>query len=132
MLCQFIQRPCPCELGTYWEQAPILIAKNASFSPRTEVLGEAIKLFEAGAAAATTAKFDAKYQKEIDFASAFQAMLARTYLMLGDFDKSATAASKVDLTKNQTCLTTMWPETPSLKFIIPISMFVSQSMPIWD
>ncbi|MBK9686210.1 MAG: RagB/SusD family nutrient uptake outer membrane protein [Saprospiraceae bacterium] len=87
------------QLGTYWEQAPILIAKNASFSPRTEVLGEAIKLFEAGAAAATTAKFDAKYQKEIDFASAFQAMLARTYLMLGDFDKSATAASKVDLTK---------------------------------
>ena len=87
------------QLGTYWEQAPISIGKNAVFSPRKDVMAEAAKLFEAGAAVAATAKFDSRFQKEIDFAQAFQAMLARTYVMLGDYDKAQTAAAKVDLTK---------------------------------
>ena len=46
-----------------------------------------LNCFEAGATAATTAKFDTRFQKEIDFTQAFQAMLARTYVMLGDYDK---------------------------------------------
>lgn len=87
------------QLGTYWEQAPIVIGQNAAFAPRAEVLAEAVKLFEAGATAVTTAVFDNRFQREIDFANAFQAMLARTYLMLGNYDKAAAAASKVDLTK---------------------------------
>lgn len=87
------------QLGTYWEQAPITIGQNATFSPRKDVMTEAAKLFEAGATAATTAKFDTRFQKEIDFTQAFQAMLARTYVMLGDYDKAHTAAGKVDITK---------------------------------
>ncbi len=87
------------QLGTYWEQAPISIGQNAVFSPRKDVMAEAAKLFEAGAAVAATAKFDSRFQKEIDFTHAFQAMLARTYVMMGDYDKAQTAAAKVDLTK---------------------------------
>lgn len=87
------------QLGTYWEQAPITISQNAVFSPRKDVMAEAAKLFEAGAAVAATAKFDSRFQKEIDFTQAFQAMLARTYLMLGDYEKAQMAAAKVDLTK---------------------------------
>ncbi|MBK8698971.1 MAG: RagB/SusD family nutrient uptake outer membrane protein [Saprospiraceae bacterium] len=87
------------QLGTFWEQAPIGIGKAATFSPRKDVLTEAVKLFEAGSAAAATAKFDAKFQTGIDFVSAFNAMTARTYLMLGEYDKAAAAAAKVDLTK---------------------------------
>ena len=37
------------QLGTYWEQAPITIGQNATFSPRKDVMTEAAKLFEAGA-----------------------------------------------------------------------------------
>ncbi|MBK9257049.1 MAG: RagB/SusD family nutrient uptake outer membrane protein [Saprospiraceae bacterium] len=88
------------QLGTYWEQAPIGIGKNAEFSARTAVLNEAIKLFEQGRDAANSGKLtiDGRFQTGINFSSAFSAMAARTYLMLGNNDKALEEANKVNLT----------------------------------
>ena len=88
------------QLGTYWEQAPINSSAQASFSPRSDVLAEAIKSFEAGsAAAAGSPTFSAGLQGGIDFANTFAALTARTYNSLGNSDKALEAANKVDFTK---------------------------------
>lgn len=88
------------QLGTYWESSPITTAKNASFVPRTEVLAEAIKNFEAGLTAANGSPvFTSAFQTGVDFKNSFAALLARTYLMLGNNDKAIEFADKVDLTK---------------------------------
>ena len=88
------------QLSTYWEQAPIAEGAQASFSPRSEVLGEAIKSFEAGSAAAAGSPiFSAALQGGIDFPNTFAALTARSYNMLGNSDKALEAANKVDLTK---------------------------------
>jgi starch-binding outer membrane protein, SusD/RagB family len=87
------------QLGTYWEQAPIGTAVKAAFVPRTQVLAEAIKTLEVGAAAAPSAKFTAGYIGGIDFVNTFNALLARAYNMTGNNDKAIESANKVDLTK---------------------------------
>ncbi len=88
------------QLGTYWESAPVTTEKNAAFVPRTEVLAEAIKNFEAGLAAANgNPVFSTAFQSGIDFKNTFAALLARTYIMVGNYDKAIENADKVDLTK---------------------------------
>ena len=61
---------------------------------------EAAKLFEVSATAATTAKFDTRFQKEIDLPRHFQAVLARTYV-LGDYDKATQLPARLTLLKNR-------------------------------
>jgi hypothetical protein len=88
------------QLGTYWEQAPLLVQANAPFSSRSEVLAEAIKLFENGSvAAAGSPAFTAAFQGGIDFTNTFHALTARTYNMIGNATKALEAANKVDLSK---------------------------------
>jgi starch-binding outer membrane protein, SusD/RagB family len=87
------------QLGTFWEQAPIKTGVGATFVPRAQVIAEAIKAFEAGAAAAPTASVTAAYIGGIDFVNSFNALLARAYMMVGNHDKAIENANKVDLTK---------------------------------
>lgn len=88
------------QLGTYWESAPITTEKNAAFVPRTEVLAEAIKNFEAGLTAANgNPVFSTAFQSGVDFKNSFAALLARTYIMVGNNDKAIEYADKVDLSK---------------------------------
>ncbi|HMP31498.1 MAG TPA: hypothetical protein PKD85_17990, partial [Saprospiraceae bacterium] len=86
------------QLGTFWEQAPIKTGVRATFVPRAQVLAEAIKMFEEGAAAAPSAQVTTAYPGGIDFANTFNALLARTYNMVGNNDKAIEAANKVNLT----------------------------------
>jgi starch-binding outer membrane protein, SusD/RagB family len=81
--------------GTFWEQAPSEIKPNASFSKRIDVLKAALKLFEDGAALGVNA-VDARFIGGIDFPSTFNAMIARTALMLGEYTKAIDAATKND------------------------------------
>jgi hypothetical protein len=87
------------QLATFWEQAPIKTGVGATFVPRAQVIAEAIKSFEAGAAAAPTATFGSTYVGGIDFPNSFSALLARAYTMAGNSDKALENANKVDLTK---------------------------------
>jgi starch-binding outer membrane protein, SusD/RagB family len=87
------------QLGTFWEQAPLTKGVDAKFSPRTDVLKEALKMFNEGLESIKTAKFPTTFVGGIDFISSFNAMAARTSLMLGDNEKAFEYASKVDLTK---------------------------------
>lgn len=88
------------QLGTYWEQAPLVVQAKAPFITRNEVLAEAVKLFENGSvAAAGSPAFTSVFQGGIDFVNTFHALTARTYNMLGNSNKALEAANKVDLTK---------------------------------
>jgi starch-binding outer membrane protein, SusD/RagB family len=87
------------QLGTFWEQAPIKTGVQATFVPRAQVLAEAIRLFEEGAAAAPNAQVTSAYPGGIDFTQTFAALLARTYNMVGNHDKAIENANKVDLSK---------------------------------
>jgi tetratricopeptide (TPR) repeat protein len=88
------------QLGTFWEQAPLVTGKGAVFSGRTDVLLNAVQMFEKGTAAAAAGPvFTTAFQSGIDFANTFAALTARTYNMLGNYDKALEAANKVDLTK---------------------------------
>ncbi len=87
------------QLGTFWEQAPLSIGKVASFSPRVDVLNEALKMFQEGSVAALDATFPSSLVGGIDFVNTFNALTARTYNMLGNSDKALESANKVDLTK---------------------------------
>jgi starch-binding outer membrane protein, SusD/RagB family len=90
-------------LGTYWEQAPIAVGENATFSPRAEVLKAAITTLEGAAttvsANAPSAYFNSFIAPGMDIPNTIQALIARYAIMVGDNDKAITAAAKVDLTK---------------------------------
>lgn len=83
--------------ASFWEQAPLVIEQDARFSPRVDVLKAALKLFEDGAAASGSINVTTKYVGNINFPNTFNAMIARTNLMLGNYDAAITAADKVDL-----------------------------------
>jgi starch-binding outer membrane protein, SusD/RagB family len=83
--------------GTNWEQAPLAVGRNAAFSPRTDVLKAALALFEGGATASTGLTISTKFIGGINFPNTFNALIARTNLMLGNYDAALTAANKVDL-----------------------------------
>jgi starch-binding outer membrane protein, SusD/RagB family len=90
-------------LGTFWEQAPIAVSENATFSSRTEVLKAAITTLETAAttvsANAPSAYFSSFIAPGIDIPNTIQALIARYAIMIGDNDKALAAAAKVDLTK---------------------------------
>jgi starch-binding outer membrane protein, SusD/RagB family len=90
-------------LGTFWEQAPIAVGENATFSTRADVLKAAIASLETGAAAITTTPISSYFNSfvvpGIDVPNTLQALIARYALMAGDYDKALAAANKVDLTK---------------------------------
>jgi len=90
-------------LGEFFEQATINTAAGASFSSRTDVLKEAIRLLEVAGSAlsanAPSAFFTSRIVAGIDMPNTIQALIARYNLMLGDYDKALAAANKVDLTK---------------------------------
>lgn len=89
-------------LATYWEQAPIAVGANASFSKREDVLKEAIKSLETAAStlAATppTATFTSAVVGSVNISNTIQALLARYNLMLGNYDAAIAAAGKVSET----------------------------------
>lgn len=87
-------------LATYWEQAPIQVGKNASFSKREDVLKEAIKSLETAASTLQstppTAAFTSSVVGSINIGNTVQALLARYNLMLGNYDAAIAAANKVN------------------------------------
>lgn len=88
-------------LATYWEKAPIQVAVNAPFATRQEVLQEAVKTLEAGAAAyaaqTPSSNFTTKVNATVNIPNTIQALIARYNLMLGNHDAAIAAANKVDL-----------------------------------
>lgn len=89
-------------LATYWEQAPIAVGKNATFSKREDVLKDAIKSLETAAstlsATPPTAAFTSAVVGSINISNTVQALLARYNLMLGNYDAAIAAANKVSET----------------------------------
>ena len=83
--------------ATFWEQAPLTTGTKATFSPRVDVLKAALKLFVDGAAASKTINLTTKYVGNINFPNSFNALAARTNLMLGNYDAAIAAADLVDL-----------------------------------
>jgi starch-binding outer membrane protein, SusD/RagB family len=84
------------QLGTFWEKAPIGLGPNIGFQSREDVLKEALRLFEEGTKITQPAALDARFIGGIDFPSSFNAMVARTSLMIGDYTKALAAAAKTD------------------------------------
>lgn len=89
-------------LGTliqYFEQVPLSIEKNAQYSSRSEVLNEAIQTLLAGKAAVPSIsnEFLATTTGTIDIGNSINALLARFYLMAGNYDQALNAANAVDL-----------------------------------
>jgi starch-binding outer membrane protein, SusD/RagB family len=93
------------QLGTFWEKAPIGIGTNITFQSREDVLKEALRLFEDGAKIIQPATLDARFVGGIDFPSSFNALIARTSLMLGDYPKAIIAATKNDSLKKKSIFT---------------------------
>ncbi|WP_025765098.1 RagB/SusD family nutrient uptake outer membrane protein [Dyadobacter tibetensis] len=84
-------------LATFWEQSPIAVGENATFSPRAEVLKAALAGIELGLAAATINA--SSTVGGIDIKNSLLALKARYNLMLGNYDAAYAAADMVDLTK---------------------------------
>ncbi len=87
-------------LGTmaqYWEQVPTNTSANASYSPRTKALEDAVNLLGTASNFTASAAFDKVVGADIDMANAAKALTARYNLMLGNMTAAAAAASSVDL-----------------------------------
>lgn len=86
-------------LATFWEQAPIEVGKNATFSKREDVLKSAITSLETAAstisATPPTAAFTGAVVGSVNISNTIQALLARYNLMLGNYDAAIAAANKV-------------------------------------
>ncbi len=83
----------------YFEQIPLTVGKNVSFHQRSEVLEEAIKTLLAGKAVVPSIsdEFLASTTGTIDVANSINALLARYYLMAGNYSEAINAADAVDL-----------------------------------
>jgi starch-binding outer membrane protein, SusD/RagB family len=92
-------------MAQFWEQVTITVQEDATFSPNTDALREAIRVLEEAARSMSStnnvinANFAARVAPGIDVANSVNALLARYYLQLGENDKALEAAGKVDLTK---------------------------------
>lgn len=89
------------DLATFWEKAPIVVAENATFSARTDVLKDAIAQLEKAAVELKTnpitPAFSAKIVSGIDYPNTINALIARYSNMLGDNQKAIDAANLVNL-----------------------------------
>ncbi len=88
-------------LASFWEKAPIEVKENASFATRSQLLEEAVKSLQAGAAAYTaqtpSSAFTAEVSTAVNIPNSLQALIARYSLMLGKYDEAIAAADKVNL-----------------------------------
>lgn len=88
-------------LATFWDKAPITVTTNAPFATHQELLQEAIKTLEAGAAAyaaqTPSSSFTTKVNSSVNLINSTWALIARYNLMLGNHDAAIAAADKVDL-----------------------------------
>lgn len=88
-------------LASFWEKAPIQVMENAPFVTRDQLLQEAVKTLEAGAAAYTaqtpSISFTSEVSSNVNIINTINALLARYNLMLGNYDAAIAAADKVNL-----------------------------------
>lgn len=88
-------------IAAFWEQAPLSVEKNATFTSRLAILNEAITVLESAKAelakAPVPASFTAAVPVGIDYPNTLNALIARYALMAGDYEKALSAANSVSL-----------------------------------
>ncbi|MDA6069705.1 RagB/SusD family nutrient uptake outer membrane protein [Flavobacterium sp. AC] len=84
-------------LVQYFQSVPLKTAKNATFDSRTDVLNEAIKILKATEPLLDKATGAPGLVSTLNYKNTVYALLARTYLMVGDYDNAIAYAAKVDL-----------------------------------
>ena len=90
-------------LAEFFEQAPLNTQDNSPFMPHAQLLAEAVTQLETAVAQLATtpvsADFTAKIVPGLDLPNTLQALIARYSLEAGNYDKTLSAAAKVDLTR---------------------------------
>lgn len=84
-------------LVQYFQSVPLKTEKNATFNSRADVLAEAIKILKATEPILDKASGFSGLVPGINYKNTVYALLARTYLMAGDYDNAITYAGMVDL-----------------------------------
>ncbi|KIO51660.1 RagB/SusD family nutrient uptake outer membrane protein [Flavobacterium hibernum] len=84
-------------LVQYFQSVPLKTGKNATFDSRTDVLNEAIKILKATEPILDKTTGAPGLVSTINYKNTVYALLARTYLMIGDYDNAIAYAGKVDL-----------------------------------
>jgi starch-binding outer membrane protein, SusD/RagB family len=94
-------------LGTliqFYEKVPLKTGTNAVFNSRTEVLNEVIKTLQDTQPYLNTANGFTALINSIKYKNTVNALLARYYMMLGDYDNALIYANLVNLTIKSTFL----------------------------
>lgn len=93
-------------LAQFYQQVPLETKDNAQFSSREAALQEAVGTLEAAKTVVTATPVSQAFLKKtpnsINALNTINALLARYYLMLGQYDQAIAAAEKVDLTSKST------------------------------
>ncbi|MCD0471780.1 RagB/SusD family nutrient uptake outer membrane protein [Flavobacterium sp. JAS] len=84
-------------LVQYFQSVPLQTGKNVTFNSRAEVLTEAIKILKLTEPLLDKATGFSGLVAGINYKNTVYALLARTYLMAGDYDNAITYANLVDL-----------------------------------
>ncbi|WP_316633031.1 RagB/SusD family nutrient uptake outer membrane protein [uncultured Flavobacterium sp.] len=84
-------------LVQYFQSVPLKTGKNVTFDSRADVLTEAIKILKATEPFLDKATGFSGLVSGINYKNTVYALLARTYLMEGDYDNAITYAGMVDL-----------------------------------
>lgn len=84
-------------LVQYFQSVPLKTGKNATFDSRTDVLNEAIKILKATEPFLDKTTTVSGLVSTVNYKNTVYALLARTYLMTGDYDNAIAYATKVDL-----------------------------------
>lgn len=84
-------------LVQYFQSVPLQTGKNASFNSRADVLAEAIKILKLTEPLLYKATGFSGLVAGINYKNTVYALLARTYLMAGDYDNAIAYANLVDL-----------------------------------
>lgn len=84
-------------LVQYFQTVPLKTEKNASFNSRADVLAEAIIILKATEPILDKASGFSGLVPGINYKNTVYALLARTYLIAGDYDNAITYADMVDL-----------------------------------
>lgn len=84
-------------LVQYFQSVPLKTGKNATFDSRTDVLNEAIKILKATEPILDKTTGAPGLVSTINYKNTVYALLARTYLMIGDYDNAIAYAGKVNL-----------------------------------
>jgi starch-binding outer membrane protein, SusD/RagB family len=92
-------------LGTlvqFYEKVPVETMKNAEFKTRADVLAKVITTLKSTEPYLNTAIGFTGLTAGINYKNTVYALLARYYMMAGDYDNALTYANKVDLTVKST------------------------------